>query len=157
MRKSFSQAVYMLIITITLSNSTFLAKGASDAEIPKINEGIIYYYFSFIPDLFFMKEYKTNIFFKEKLQQKKITKKADEEVDYRNNLIPDSGLMEFKNIFSLLQKGSKCICEIKNGKCACDGHKRNITDIAKTNSNAVKLIFPQVDMKTTNLRKLGRY
>ena len=72
--------------------------------------------------------------------------------DTDNEIINEFALRDFTNI-SLLQKGSKCITEIKNGKCACDVHKKNIPDISNTNSNAVKLIFSQMNMEKTNLRR----
>lgn len=106
------------------------------------------------PEETFLKADKSDIFSSGKLEHHKINNgKADKED--KDNTISEDALRDFTNI-SLLQKDSKCLSAIKNGKCACDEHKKNIPDITKTNSNAVKLIFSQMNMKKTNLRRLRR-
>lgn len=100
-----------------------------------------------------MKSEKDDIFSSGKVEHEKVNEKIDYE-ENKDNALSEMALREFTNI-SLLQKGSKCITAIKNGKCACDVHKKNIPEIAKANSNSVKLIFSQMNMKKTNLRKLG--
>lgn len=103
------------------------------------------------PEETFLKEVKNDIFNSGILKHEKINEKIDLE-NYQDAIIDSITSADFNNI-SLLQLSSKCITDIKNGKCVCDTHKKNIPDISKTNTNAVKLIFSQIGSKKTNLRK----